>query len=601
MKMILNIKLLFLVLCILFFNNNALMAQEGMPVRFDTSSVYAYYVPGEGTGGSNYWDPNFYFYTTEMDGAVLSCLGPNERSEPFTDINIHYVIYPHPGYINTFVEPGGDFNPFMEGIFPLVFLRPRLNFYDFSLSNNPDAFGESLNAKPSWVIPDSFLYGDGLGVPLQSMDQSDPVEGDLTLYARIFPFPPPWEEYYNNPIYSTPPMVRLWEGAEDLATPVVLDGYMGVSLEVMEMFSNDKERIELFRLPYHYEECDPGCRQLAGYARSSNNATQGTMPDPASPEDNITYYIVSNAIEICARGVPGEPTGIGLPPGTVVNKPLTSIRNDDVLMPSDKIGNVQNVDTYKLLNQNIINGFSKELFQVNPPLGPYPDYIEVYRDSTGFHDAVATVNLTWVFESSTLIQTVEDVLAPFIEECAYGDNCTIGLGGDSSLGAISNILGGGILNLPFEILAMYLQFILPEEEVYDRLKDASINFHYARLDYMSTPYTDERCPESFTIYTEVKNGRLEGPSDIFDLITYREGIIPAGRSTVDEKNADFPVLGMGTWDPQSDDFQNVSQLFQDLHYMDCEYITSPTYYIDGSYGTEMNGGQPFMVTIRLYD
>jgi len=58
---------------------------------------------------------------------------------------------------------------------------------------------------------------------------------------------------------------------------------------------------------------------------------------------------------------------------------------------------------------------------------------------------------------------------------------------------------------------------------------------------------------------------------------------------------------MGTWNPQRNSFQSVSQLFQDLHYMDCEYTVSPTYYIDSSYGTEMIGGQPFTVTIRLYN
>lgn len=604
MRVIINIKLLLIVLYIFIFTNNILMAQEGMPVRFDTSSVYAYYTPG-GEEGSNYWNPNFYYFTTEMDGTVLSCLGPNERQTPFTDINIHYVIYPHPGFINTFVEPGEDFNPFMEGIFPIIFLRPTLNFYDFSLSNNPYAFEESLDAEPTWVIPDSFLYGDGLGVPLQSMDQNDPIEGDLTIYARIFPFPPPWEEYYSNPIYSTPPIVRLWEGARDLATPIVLDGYMGVSLEVMEMYSNEREQIELFRLPYHYEECDPGCRQLAGYARSNGGATQGIIPDPANPEDNITYYIGSNAIEICARGISGGDTGISLPPGTVVNKPLTDFRMDEIIVPSNKTENMEDLNIYKLLNQNDTDDFSKEILQVSPPLGPYPDYVEVYRDDTGFHDAVATVNLTWVFESSTLIQQVEDELAPFLEECVYGDNCTIdmliGDTGGNVGGIVDSILGGDILNLPFEILATYLQSQLPEEEVYDLLRNAYIDFQYAKLEYERTPYADERCPESFTVYTEVRNGTLEGPEDIFDLITYREGIIPVGRSTIDDNNADFPVLGMGTWNPQRNSFQSVSQLFQDLHYMDCEYTVSPTYYIDSSYGTEMIGGQPFTVTIRLYN
>jgi len=142
---------------------------------------------------------------------------------------------------------------------------------------------------------------------------------------------------------------------------------------------------------------------------------------------------------------------------------------------------MEDLNIYKLLNQNDTDDFSKEILQVSPPLGPYPDYVEVYRDDTGFHDAVATVNLTWVFESSTLIQQVEDELAPFLEECVYGDNCTIdmliGDTGGNVGGIVDSILGGDILNLPFEILATYLQSQLPEEEVYDLLRNAYIDFN----------------------------------------------------------------------------------------------------------------------------
>lgn len=584
-------KLFLLLLLTLIVVKSPLFAQEGMPVRFDTSSLYAYYSLCEEDCPQTIppWNPLQYYYKVEQDTEgqdnTMVCSGPvSNYFSPFY-LNIHYVIYPHPGFVRSFTEPGGDYEEFLEGIFPLIFLRPTLNFYETYDSK-----------KPKWSIPDSLLYGDGLGMPLMSMDQTDPVEGDLVLYSRIFPFPPPYEVYTTDPMYSAPPFLSLWENIGDTAVPKVYDGYMGVSIEVQEMFG-DKKRVELFRLPYHYEECDPGCKRLADIAKA-NGSNSGTIPDPNNPEDNITYSIDVNAINICSRGIPGGATGITLPRDTVVNPQSGIGLGASIKSDSYYIKNINDVDISKNLKQKDSQQMKKTI-AINPPLGPYPDHIEVYRDDTGMHDAVATVNLSWVFESSSLIAQLENELAPFIEECVYGENCTL-----SDLGSggvdIGGIFEGGILNLPLNILSIYLRNQLPEEEVYDQLKNGVINFQYVKLDYNRNPYSDPRCSE-FTVYTGVPGGILLGPEDVFDLIEYRNGIIPVGRTTIDDKNVDFSVLGMGIWQPNINDFRPVSGLFENLHNTECEYTVYPTYYIGGSYGTEIIGGQPFTVAIKLYN
>lgn len=583
-------KLFLLLLLTLIVMKSPLFAQEGMPVRFDTSSLYAYYSLCEEDCPQTTppWNPLQYYYkveqNTEGQGNTMVCSGPvSNYFSPFY-LNIHYVIYPHPGFVQNFTDPGGDYEEFLGGIFPLIFLRPTLNFY------------ETYDLKePLWSIPDSLLYGDGLGEPLMSMDQTDPVEGDLLLYSRIFPFPPPYEVYKADPMYSTPPFLSMWENIGDTAVPKVYDGYMGVSIEVQEMFG-DKKRVELFRLPYHYEECDPDCKRLADIAKA-NGSNSGTMPDPNNPEDNITYSIDVNAINICSRGIPGGPTGITLPSGTIVNPQSGIGVGASNISDSNYIKSINEVGSRIRLEQEDAQSV-KKVMAIVPPLGPYPDIVEVYRDDTGMHDAVATVNLSWVFQNSSLIAQLESQLAPFIEECVYGDNCSLtSLGGDSGG---DNILEGGILNIPFNMLAAYLRRQLPPEDVYDLLKNGYINFQYVKLDYKRNPYSDSRCPE-FTTYTDVKSGVLEGPHDIFDLIEYRNGIIPVGRTTIDEKNADFQVLGRGKWLPVSNSFQPVSQLFADLHNIECNYTVTPTYYIGGSYGNEKTPGQPFTVAIKLYN
>jgi hypothetical protein len=520
------------------------MAQEGMPAKFDTSSLYVYYRLCEENCPQTTppWDPLWYYYKVELPGTggagenTIVCSGPrSDYSSPFY-LYIHYIIYPHPGFIKSFTDPGGDFEEFMGGIFPITFLRPALNFYE-----------DYDSQKPKWSVPDSLLYGDGLGVPLMSLDQTDPVEGDLLLYSRIFPFPPPWEEYKSNPIYSTPSIVWPWEGAEDKAEHVVLDGYMGVSMEVKEMYG-PKKNLELFRLPYHYEECDPGCNELAATIKGNHpgaigGIVKGKYEDPVSG-DNVTYEIPANAIDICSHGISGSATGIHLPPETVVNPQGglgTSNSIDDIYLKypdsTNKVKDVSNTE--------------KSVF-INQPLGPYPDYVEPYRDDTGMHDAVATVNLSWVFEqSTTILDQIENfMLETFDEECIYNDNCTLGeLGG----GGGGNLLKGGILNLPINVMAMILRMQLRSQNIYDLIKDAYISFQFVKLVYKRNPYSDPRCPE-FTVYSNVYgNNTLNGPQDIFDLIQWKNGdspsILPTKRPIIDEKNADFPVLGMGIWEP----------------------------------------------------
>jgi hypothetical protein len=616
-------RLFFLIIGILPIFSSISLAQEGMPVKFDTVYLYAYYSLCEENCPQTTppWNPLWYYYKIEQNEGTeentLVCKGPEVNYfSPFY-LNIHYLIYPQPGFINNFTDPGGDFEEFLGGVFPIIFERPTLNFYDTFNSK-----------KPKWTVPDSLLYGDGLGVPLMTMDQTDPVEGDLLLYSRIFPFPPPWEEYKANPMYSAPPFLSLWEEIEDAneGKTVVIDGYMGVTLKAKEMFGKTKD-VKLPRLNYHYEECDPGCKELAAYAKT--HGARGVMPNPLNPEDNVSYQIDSEAINICSRGIPGGATGITLPPGTVVN-PKSGFGPSNIYNINDiNIKTPQNVDAKK-----VHSNLEKTIF-ANPPLGPYPDYIEVYRDDTGMHDAMATINLSWVFNQSSIFDQIENiVISTFDEDCIYGGNCSLpqlGIFG-GSVNALSGLLTnlgnlgrGGSLSGIFDnvtsnvlnLLAEPLRRQLPPEEVYDKLKDGIITFQYVKLDYHRNPYSDKRCPE-FTVYTASPNGVLLGPHDIFDLISWQIGgnppSLPSLRSTIAEKNADFPVLGTvyldpynqaGIWQPCSNNdnscFEPVSDLFVNLHNMECEYSVYPTYYIGGSYGTEVKGGEPFTVNIKLYN
>jgi hypothetical protein len=611
MKKLLYISSFLLIMIGVIIFKLPLFAQEGMPVKFDTVYLYAYYSLCEENCPQTTppWNPLWYYYKIEQNEGTeenaIVCSGPEANYfSPFY-LNIHYLIYPQPGFINNFTDPGGDFEEFLGGVFPITFERPTLNFYDTFDSKEP---------RPRWTVPDSLLYGDGLGVPLQNMNQRDPVEGDLVLYSRIFPFPPPWEEYTTNPMYSAPPFLSLWEEIEDANADkaVVIDGYMGVTLKAKEMFGKTKD-VKLPRLNYHYEECDPGCKELAAYAKT--HGARGVMPNPLNPEDNVSYQIDSEAINICSRGYPGGPTGIALPPDTVVNPQGGVGMAEDFKVKQedsnfineylqDNINNFSNLNSYKgTFDKNNEINRTKSSLQVYPPLGPYPDYVEVYRDGTGFHDAVATVNLSWVLSSTTLLQQIEDRLAPIIEECAYGDNCTIS-------GVVGGVEGGGLsiptnlselLSLPLDIIAIYLRFILPEEEVYNFLKNAKLTFEYVRLDYSRTPYSDSRCPVGFNVYSIPRNGVLMGPTDIFELIEWQNGIIPSGRTTIDERNADFLVLGIGEWDVDKQQIVSVAQRFENLHNMECEYTVAPTYYIGGSFGTDKYEGDPFTVVIKLYN
>ncbi|MDY6820464.1 MAG: hypothetical protein SVN78_02445 [Deferribacterota bacterium] len=580
MKLPLTNKFLFIYILLIIFTNFLSASEEGMPVEFDTVSLYTYYTTSEETGGG-YWNPNFYFYDNRTEGQ--NCNAPTEFM-----INVGYTIYPHPGVVYTFIEPGGDYNPFLEGVFPLVFLRPRLEFYQ--VSPGPNAFEESFSKEPTWVIDDYLLYGD-YGVPFESLDESDPLTGSFTIYSSIFPFPPPYEKLVNDPIYSAPPFLGLWEEVEYSSEPLSFDGYIGVSMEVMEMYSNERERVELFRLPYHYEVCAPSC----------------------------SFQCEGLVIQ------PGEETP-GLPWGSVVNPQSgigkTSESGNVIYKNNDIIKKVlPDSDNYiiKYIQKNNINfstynwGGRKVTSQVNPPIGPYPDYIEIYRDDTGFHDAVATVNMSWVFAGGgSTLDRIEDELASTLEDLIYPDNET----GPTYSDFIRQQLEEGVTfvdmltTYPAILLRTFLN--LPDDpEGYNQLKNSYIELVYIELDYELNPYSDERCPSDFTTYsTPVNNARLEGIEDIFELLEWSNNIVPERTSTIDEKNIDFPVAGMGTWvEGSEDEFEPLSNEFENLHGTSCEYTVTPTYYIhtyisDGNSSSnyyDKTYGDPFTVNINLYN
>ena len=579
MKKLLYISSFLLIMIGVIIFKLPLFAQEGGPVRFDTASVYAYFdiCAEECPQVTSPWNPMFYYYeNVSTDEGHVYCAGPESGYyKPFM-LNVHYIVYPHPGFIASFTDPGGDFEEFLGGINPIIPTNARLYFYE-----------DYESKEEMYVFKEPTIWGPGLGVPLMNYDQTDPFESDLLLYSRIFPLPPP-----KTLKDEAPGIVGLFGDAPRPTPGETLTGYMALKIQFREMFGKTKDVQIGGRLPYRYEESDPLCRLIAQRA----DGLSGEMPDPRNPADNITYAFESEDAFIGSGGRPVSsgtvpPPSLTIPEGTILNP------------QGGGFGLSNNVDDiYLKIPQSV--DIKKDVQQVSPPLGPYPVPIEPYRDDTGFHDAVATVNLKWVIKGDQmLLARIEGMVADRLECYLYPGLCSEGNKNttqEDSQNIIDRIMQ--LINIP-DILKRLIG--LPDEEIYQAIKGMKITLDAVKLEYQLSPYSDQRCPKGFTVYSYVQHGELSGPEQIFDLVARED----TDRGKIDDIYADFYVLGTGgavvtEKDGTTNYNDKITTMFANLHNTECEYTVTPISYhykIDGTNYISTKPGLSFPVIVHLYN